>query len=80
MTIHIRTVITPKLSGVAHWRKSSHSGDRPSACVEVADLTNTSYHRVAIRDSKDPSGPAILLPPHAFTAFITDIRQRRVGS
>ena len=80
MTIHIRTVITPKLSGVAHWRKSSHSGDHASACVEVADLTNTPHNGIAIRDSKNPNGPAILLPPHTFTAFITDIRQRRVGS
>ena len=80
MTIQTHTVIAPKLSGAARWRKSSYSGDHASACVEIADLTNTSYHRVAIRDSKDPSGPAIVLPPHAFTAFIADIRQRRVGS
>ncbi|WP_406094009.1 DUF397 domain-containing protein [Kitasatospora purpeofusca] len=50
----------------AHFRKSSHSGGDDN-CVELAtDLP----HCVAVRDSKDPSGPALLFTPAAHTAFI----------
>ncbi|MBW1601680.1 DUF397 domain-containing protein [Streptomyces sp. JJ66] len=49
----------------AEWRKSSHSGDDGGACVEVADLP----HRIAVRDSKRPDGPAFTVSPAAFTAF-----------
>ncbi|TDC00485.1 DUF397 domain-containing protein [Micromonospora fluostatini] len=48
----------------AHWRKSSHSGDE-GACVEMADIPGA----VAVRDSKDPTGPALLFAPAAWTAF-----------
>ncbi|MCP2338620.1 DUF397 domain-containing protein [Actinomadura rupiterrae] len=43
----------------AVWRKSSHSNGSGGACVEVASVPTT----VAIRDSKDPSGPVIALAP-----------------
>ncbi|GAA4223590.1 hypothetical protein GCM10022254_01020 [Actinomadura meridiana] len=46
----------PKLT----WRKSSHSDDYQGACVEVAEVTAG----VAIRDSKDPDGP-VLVVSHA---------------
>ncbi|GHJ13435.1 MULTISPECIES: DUF397 domain-containing protein [unclassified Micromonospora] len=46
------------------WRKSSHSGDE-GACVEMAPLPET----VAVRDSKDPTGPVLVFPPAAWAAF-----------
>ncbi|GAA3922534.1 DUF397 domain-containing protein [Streptomyces gulbargensis] len=52
--------------GTAAWRKSSYSGDTGGNCVEVADLAA----HVAVRDSKDPEGPAFLATPAAFTAFV----------
>jgi hypothetical protein len=47
------------------WRKSSYSGDTGGECVEVADLTP----HVAVRDSKNPDGPALSITPAAFAAF-----------
>ena len=54
---------TPLPTGTA-WHKSSYSGDQ-GACVEVATATDA----VAVRDSKDPSGPVLVFPAAAWTAF-----------
>jgi hypothetical protein len=62
-------VSTTDLSG-AIWRKSSHSGDEQE-CVEVADLDNG--HR-AVRDSKNPTGPALIVTPAEWVTFTTAIR------
>jgi hypothetical protein len=40
-----------------HWRKSTHSGENGGNCVELAAVTGA----IAVRDSKDPSGPVLLL-------------------
>ena len=54
----------------AEWRKASYSGDNGGACVEVArNLPGV----VAVRDSKDPHGPALvftLADWDAFTAMV----------
>jgi hypothetical protein len=44
----------------AQWRKSSYSGGSGGNCVEVA--TNLPG-LVAVRDSKNPGAPALLLTP-----------------
>ncbi|MFJ2582729.1 DUF397 domain-containing protein [Kitasatospora aureofaciens] len=67
MTHHITA---PELAGVAAWFKSSYSGGSGNNCVEVADLTATSFEAMAIRDSKDPDGPAMLVTPEAFASFV----------
>ncbi|MEU5992087.1 DUF397 domain-containing protein [Spirillospora sp. NPDC047418] len=43
----------------ATWRKATHSGENGGNCVELADVAGASV--VAVRDSKDPDGPVLLL-------------------
>ncbi|RKS79682.1 uncharacterized protein DUF397 [Actinomadura pelletieri DSM 43383] len=40
-----------------HWRKAHRSGENGGDCVELADVAGV----VAMRDSKDPDGPVLLL-------------------
>ncbi|MEV7279572.1 DUF397 domain-containing protein [Streptomyces sp. NPDC093111] len=61
--------------GTAAWHKSSYSADNGGDCIEVADL---SAH-VAVRDSKNPAGPAFLATPAAFTVFVTAAAEGRIG-
>lgn len=65
------------LSGIT-WIKSSYSGSDQSQCVEIADAQPT-LGRVAVRDSKNPDGPALLIAPAAFARFTRDAAQGRYG-
>jgi hypothetical protein len=58
----------------AHWRKSTRSGDNDGNCVEVADNLSG---LVAVRDSKDPAGPALTFSPDSWTAFVHAARSSR---
>jgi hypothetical protein len=55
-----------QIPGDAAWRKSSRSHPYGNNCVEVAQLTDG----VAVRDSKDRSGPALLFTPAEWDAFL----------
>ncbi|UIX32804.1 DUF397 domain-containing protein [Streptomyces sp. GQFP] len=50
----------------AAWFKSSYSSDAGGSCVEIAPLASA---HVAVRDSKVPSGPVLMLPLTAFAAL-----------
>jgi Domain of unknown function (DUF397) len=55
----------------ADWRKSSYSGGNGGSCVEVAaNLPGI----IAVRDSKDPHGPALSFTPEQWRAFIAEAR------
>jgi hypothetical protein len=48
------------------WRKSSWSGPQGGNCVEFAKLSDG---QVAIRNSRHPSGPALIFTPSEWEAF-----------
>jgi hypothetical protein len=49
----------------AKWRKAKRTTSNGGECVEVAGLPGG----IAVRDSKDPDGPALLFDRSAFRAF-----------
>jgi hypothetical protein len=69
------------LTGAA-WRKSSFSGGNGGACVEVAIVpggTEGSDGAVALRDSKDASGPALLFSMGEWREFTRAVRHGEHG-
>ncbi|MFF4695614.1 DUF397 domain-containing protein [Streptomyces chattanoogensis] len=55
----------------ARWRKSSYSDHNGGSCIEVLDnLPGV----VPVRDSKDPHGPALVIPAAGWTAFVTAVK------
>ena len=55
----------------AIWRKSSYSGGNGGGCVEVArNLPGV----VAVRDSKNPDGPKLIVRPDDWQSFTAGIR------
>ncbi|MEU8704977.1 DUF397 domain-containing protein [Streptomyces sp. NPDC048565] len=60
------------VTGTATWRKSSYSGSTGGECVEVAaDGCSAS---VPVRDSKNPSGPVLIMSTTAWQAFVDGLR------
>ncbi|HEY0001001.1 MAG TPA: DUF397 domain-containing protein [Actinoplanes sp.] len=55
----------------ADWHKSTRSGGNGGDCVEVArNLPGI----VAVRDSKDPDGPALTFTRAEWSAFLAGVR------
>ncbi|MGC4815031.1 DUF397 domain-containing protein [Micromonospora sp. DT228] len=57
----------------ATWRTSTRSGSGGGNCVEVADNLPGI---VGVRDSKDPTGPALVFGPVAWRAFVTEVTRQ----
>jgi hypothetical protein len=58
------------------WRKSSYSNSNGGGCVEVARLP---VPAVAVRDSKDPDGPRLVLTPDGWQAFVAGVKAGEFG-
>jgi hypothetical protein len=54
------------------WRKSSYSGGN-GGCVEVASLPSS----VGVRDSKHPTGPALVFSDSAWGIFLREVKKGR---
>jgi hypothetical protein len=52
------------------WRKSSYSGSSGDNCVEASAVPDG----VAVRDTKDPSGPGLAIQPTTWRAFTRRIK------
>ncbi|MFG1869902.1 DUF397 domain-containing protein [Micromonospora arborensis] len=52
----------------AIWHKSTRSSGNSGDCVEVADNLPG---LVGVRDSKDPTGPVLVVAPAAWRSFVT---------
>ena len=60
----------------ATWHKSTRSGPDGGECVEVAELSGG---RRGVRDSKNPTGPALVFTPGEWDAFINGIKDGEFG-
>lgn len=63
------------LAGVI-WTKSTRSGPTGGNCVEVAFLPGGD---VAMRNSRQPDGPALIFSPAEWAAFIGGARDGEFG-
>ncbi|TDB76906.1 DUF397 domain-containing protein [Actinomadura sp. KC216] len=52
------------------WRKSSHSGGNGGECVELASAPGL----IAIRDSKNPDGPKLLIGRDDFADLVATLK------
>ncbi|MFJ8664965.1 DUF397 domain-containing protein [Streptomyces sp. NPDC093600] len=55
----------------AAWRKSSYSGGSSGECLEVNDACTA---HVPVRDSKNPTGPAVVFAPAAWAPFVDAVK------
>ncbi|WP_328461606.1 DUF397 domain-containing protein [Streptomyces sp. NBC_00448] len=65
----------PDASVLTGWRKSSYSGSENQDCIEVAHAED----RVATRDSKNPTGPALSFTREAWVAFLGGVEAGDFG-
>jgi hypothetical protein len=67
--------MTPDLPGL-RWRKSSYSGPEGDNCVEVA---SNGPGVVAVRDSKNPAGRALVFAAGEWSTFVSSIKSDALG-
>jgi hypothetical protein len=60
----------------ARWAKSSHSGPTGGNCVEVSHLDDG---LVAVRNSRHPSGPALVFTALEWEAFVDGAKGGEFG-
>ncbi|MFC4005528.1 DUF397 domain-containing protein [Prauserella oleivorans] len=70
MAERIRNGISSELLTDAAWRKSKYSGAMGN-CVEVAPLRSG---EIAMRNSRDPKGPALIYTRAEIEAFLAGVK------
>ncbi|MEU3369613.1 DUF397 domain-containing protein [Streptomyces sp. NPDC006660] len=61
----------------AAWRKSSYSGGTSGDCLEFSDSCAAC---VPVRDSKNPTGPAVVFGTGAWTSFVDAVKGEALGA
>ena len=64
------------MNDMHNWRKSSYSAGQGN-CVEIAD---NFPGIVAVRDSKNPSGPVLRFGADTWQAFVSNIKAGQLGT
>ena len=70
MTHPYNGIPAPKLTGIC-WQKSGRSNSQ-GACVELGGLSGS---EIAIRNSRDPDGPALLYTRAEIHALIEGVKE-----
>lgn len=70
------TEVTELMATGARWVKSSYSGPTGGNCVEVAFLANG---QVAVRNSRRPSGSALVFSAPEWDAFLNGAKDGEFG-
>ncbi|MEU6916085.1 DUF397 domain-containing protein [Streptomyces olindensis] len=66
----------PNAAALRGWRKSSYSDNNAGSCLEVLD---THPSGIPVRDSKNPHGPAVIVPAPAWSSFVTALKDGSVA-
>ncbi|MDQ8706976.1 DUF397 domain-containing protein [Streptomyces sp. LHD-70] len=61
------------------WFKSSYS-ENGGQCVEIAANLASSHGVVPVRDSKNPTGPALTVHADAFSSFVAGVKNGQLGT
>ena len=60
--------------GALSWRKTRRSANN-GACVEIAPTEG----KILVRDSKNPSGPALEYAAHVWRGFLAEAKKGAIG-
>ncbi|MER6546739.1 DUF397 domain-containing protein [Streptomyces sp. NPDC001250] len=76
MTHHKHVSVSTDLAPEEEWTKSSYSSQDNGNCIEttVRSATATRSGLVGIRDSKDKTGPALVVPAATWNSFLGLVR------
>ncbi|NJP65415.1 DUF397 domain-containing protein [Streptomyces spiramenti] len=64
-------------SFLANWRKSTYSENGAGGCIEVSDGHTAT---VPVRDSKAPTGPAIVFTAREWSTFVSAVKANEITS
>lgn len=77
MDVTINTnLMAPDVAAADAWQKSSYSTQEGGSCVELARRTCVG-DKIAVRDSKDAEGPALLFSKGVWTQFLSGLEAPR---